>query len=134
MHAIHAIHWYPSRTSHRDTQVWQRLRAGALVAAATAPKLTVGGSAAEAGGTSWVQPAPAKLLGFTYVSVFLETLVVASAADIMKPTLTVSVYSAKGQLVESAQVGDDAVGDACDPPRQALTPKRPSEKGGPYEM
>ncbi|CAN0006552.1 unnamed protein product, partial [Ectocarpus sp. 6 AP-2014] len=88
-------------TSDND-EVWQRLRDGALVAA-IAPKLTVGDSAAEAGGTSWVQPAPAKLLGFTYVSVFLETLVVASAADIGKPTLTVSVFSAKGKLVESAQ-------------------------------
>lgn len=49
-------------------------------------------------------PPPSKLFGFTYVSVFLERLTVPSTARISKPSLVVSVFSSKGQLVEVGQV------------------------------
>ena len=92
-------------------QVWQRLREEA--AAVTAPKQTVGSSAdATPTGAGFAAaavppllPAPIKLPGFTYVSVFLETLSVASTAGMTEPSLSLSVFSAKGQLVEAAQVG-----------------------------
>lgn len=97
-------------------QVWQRLRKEAAVAA---PKQTVRNSAdasfvataaststatATAGGVPALLPPPAKLLGFTYVSVFMETLTVYSVVGLTNPFLAVSVFSAKGQLVEVAQV------------------------------
>lgn len=94
-------------------QVWQRLREEAA-AAVTAPKQTVGSSAdatptgagfAAAAAVPPLLPAPIKLPGFTYVSVFLETLSVASTAGMTEPSLSLSVFSAKGQLVEAAQVG-----------------------------
>eukprot|EP00903_Cladosiphon_okamuranus_P008594 g8243.t1 len=94
-------------------EVWQRLRKEA--AAVAAPKQTVGSTAdatpvAAAGATPAagtalpLLPAPLKLPGFTYVSVFLEALSVASTAGMgTKPFLSLSVLSAKGQLVETAQ-------------------------------
>eukprot|EP00752_Nemacystus_decipiens_P004997 g4543.t3 len=89
-------------------EVWQRLRKEA--AAVAAPKQTVGSSsdaalAAGAAGTAVppLLPAPTRLPGFTYVSVFLEALSVASAAGMGNPSLSLSVFSAKGQLVEAAQ-------------------------------
>ena len=61
-------------------------------------------SAGTAGTGAAFLPAPMKLPGFTYVSVLLETLSLASASGMTTPSLTVKVFSAKGQLVESAQV------------------------------
>ncbi|CAM9491761.1 unnamed protein product [Scytosiphon promiscuus] len=58
---------------------------------------------AVAGAGSPLLPVPTKLLGFTYVSIFLETLSVASTVGMVEPSLTLSVLSAKGQLVEAAQ-------------------------------
>lgn len=89
-------------------QLWQRLEKEA--ATARAPMRTVRKSAddasanAVAGAGSPLLPVPTKLVGFTYVSVFLETLSVASTAGMVEPSLTLSVLSAKGQLVEAAQV------------------------------
>lgn len=94
--------------------MWQRLRKEAAVAA---PKQTVGSSAdatpaataaaAAAAALSPLLPAPDKLPGFTYVSVLLEALRLATTAGMAKPFLSLSVFSAKGQLVETAQVGTE---------------------------
>lgn len=100
-------------------QVWQRFRKEAAVAA---PKQTVRNAAdapasssssflaagpvaaTAAGGMPALLPPPGKLVGFTYVSVFVETLTVYSVVGMTNPFLTLSVFSAKGQLVEAAQV------------------------------
>lgn len=94
-------------------QVWQRLWKDA---AGAAPKETVGSSmdftftiatataAGAIGAVPLLLPAPTKLPGFTYVSVFLEALSVASTVGMTNPALSLSVFSAKGQLVEAAQV------------------------------
>lgn len=49
-------------------------------------------------------PAPTKRGGFSYVSVFAESLKVTSTAGIVKPFLILSVRCEKEHLVEAAQV------------------------------
>lgn len=100
-------------------QLWQRLQKEATV---IAPKQTVRNladasfaaaaaaaatAAAISGGIPPLLPPPAKLVGFTYVSVFMETFTVYPVVVGMmsNPFLALSVFSAKGQLVEAAQVG-----------------------------
>ncbi|CAM9150063.1 unnamed protein product [Discosporangium mesarthrocarpum] len=48
-------------------------------------------------------PPPRKLFGFTYASFFVERLNVETTVGMIKPTLRVSVYNAKGKLTEEQQ-------------------------------
>lgn len=67
-----------------------------------APKRTVL-SSADVTDTPLLKP-PSKLVGFTYVSIFLEELSLPSSLKVARPTLTMSVFSPKGKPVETGQV------------------------------
>ena len=60
-------------------------------------------SLADVTDTPLLKP-PAKLFGFTYISVFLEKLSLASPVKLAQPALTMSVFCPKGRPVETAQV------------------------------